>query len=67
MAGSAVVVITSHCPSRAAENQNMKIWGLVRLENKQSGNDLNDHRRTKREALMSSLGCLGLGGRMMAA
>lgn len=28
--------------------------------------NLDDHRRTKKEALMSSLGYLGLGGRMMA-
>lgn len=28
MAGSAVVVVTSHCPSRAADNQNMKTQGL---------------------------------------
>lgn len=40
---------------------------FVRFENKQSGADLDDHRGIKREALMSSLGCLGLGGRMMTA
>lgn len=39
----------------------------MRFENKQSGADLDDHREIKREALMSSLGRLGLGGRMMAA
>ena len=41
--------------------------GFVRFENKQSGADLDDDREIKREALMSSLGHLGLGGRMMAA
>ena len=39
----------------------------MRFENKQSGADLDDDREIKREALMSSLGRLGLGGRMMAA
>lgn len=39
----------------------------MRFENKQSGADLDDHRGIKREALMSSLGCLGLGGRTLAA
>lgn len=39
----------------------------MRFENKQSGADLDDHREIKREALTSSLGRLGLGGRMMAA
>lgn len=38
----------------------------MRLENKQSDANLDDHRGTKKEALMSSLGCLGLGGRMSA-
>lgn len=40
---------------------------FVRFENKQSGADLDDHSGIKREALMSSLGCFGLGGRMMTA
>lgn len=39
----------------------------MRFENKQSGADLDDHRGMKREALMSSVGGLGLGGRMLAA
>lgn len=38
----------------------------MRFENKQSGANLDDQRGTKEEALMSSLGCLGLGGRMTA-
>lgn len=38
----------------------------MRLENEQSGANLADHRGTKEEALMSSLGCLELGGRMTA-
>lgn len=38
----------------------------MRLENKQSGGDLDDHRGTKWEALMSRLGYIGLGCRMMA-
>lgn len=40
--------------------------GFVRLEKKQSDANLDDRRGTKEEALMSSLGCLELGGRMTA-
>lgn len=38
----------------------------MRIENKQSGGDLDDHRGTKWEALISRLGYSRLGSRMMA-
>lgn len=38
----------------------------MKLENKQSSDDLDDHRETNLEALISRLFCLGLGGRIKA-
>lgn len=69
MAGSGLAGI-SQCPSKGAREANCEVLGsgtfFFRFENKQSNADLDEHGGIKREALLSSLGCLGVS-RMAAA